>query len=125
MAAALVGVVAQRLVRNVCPSCRTTYYPSREYLEALHYRGDMHRAFVRGEGCRECYDTGYQGRSGVYEVLPVDSQLRSMIGSGISQEAIRAHLTQEGQRTLLDSGLELAEQQMTSLEEVSRVAFFE
>src|SRR5262249_29645071 len=89
LAAALVGVGAQRLVRSVCPKCRTTYYPSAEYLEALHYTGDKRRSFARGEGCRECFDTGFQGRIGIYEVLPTDAELRRLVARDPNLEAIR------------------------------------
>jgi len=125
LAASLVGVIAQRLLRTVCPNCRTTHYPSREYLEALHYQGDMQRAFARGEGCRVCFDTGFQGRTGVYEVLSVEEELRGLIGSDASNGEVRQHLRKVGQHTLLENGLALAEQNVTSLEEVARVAFFE
>ncbi len=125
LAAALVGVVAQRLVRTICPHCRTTHYPTAEYLEALHYRGDKRRSFSRGEGCRECFDTGFQGRKGIYEVLPTDASLRSLIARDPSIEPIRQWLIAQGHQTLLECGLRLAEQEETSLEEVARVAFFE
>jgi type IV pilus assembly protein PilB len=125
LAAALVGVVAQRLVRTICPHCRTTYYPSAEYLDALHYKGDKRRSFSRGEGCRECFDTGFQGRKGIYEVLPSEAGLRSLIARDPSIEPIRRWLVEHGHETLLEGGLRLAEQEETSLEEVARVAFFE
>ncbi len=125
LAAALVGVVAQRLVRTICPHCRTTYYPSAEYLEALHYAGDKRRSFARGDGCRECFDTGFQGRKGIYEVLPSDAGLRSIIARDPQMEPIRAYLNEHGHETLLQCGLRLAEKEETSLEEVARVAFFE
>jgi type IV pilus assembly protein PilB len=125
LAAALVGVVAQRLVRTICPHCRTTYYPSAEYLEALHYKGDKRRSFARGEGCRECFDTGFHGRKGIYEVLPTNANLRSLIARDPSIEPIRRWLVENGHETLLEGGLRLAEQEETSLEEVARVAFFE
>jgi type II secretory ATPase GspE/PulE/Tfp pilus assembly ATPase PilB-like protein len=66
VASALVGVLAQRLVRNVCPECKTTYYPPSALLEAIHYKGDHRRSFIRGQGCLECHDTGFQGRTGIY-----------------------------------------------------------
>ena len=125
LAAALAGVVAQRLLRTICPHCRTTHYPSREYLEALHYAGDTRRGFARGEGCRECYDTGFQGRTGAYEVLEIEEGMRSLIGADAAQSEIRARLQSQGQETLLDCSLALAEKEITSLEEVARVAFFE
>jgi len=125
LAAALVGVVAQRLVRSICPKCRTTYYPSAEYLEALHYKGDKRRSFARGEGCRECFDTGFQGRIGIYEVLPTDTELRRLIARDPNLEAIRNWRVEHGHLTLLECGLRLAEAETTSLEEIARVAFFE
>jgi type IV pilus assembly protein PilB len=125
IAAALVGVVAQRLVRTICPHCRTTHYPSAEYLDALHYTGDKRRSFSRGEGCRECFDTGFQGRKGIYEVLPAEAGLRSIIARDPTIEPIRRWLTEQGHETLLECGLRLAEREATSLDEVARVAFVE
>jgi len=101
------------------------YYPTAEYLEALHYKGDKRRSFARGEGCRECFDTGFQGRSGIYEVLPSDPELRRLISRDPSVESIRKWHVDHGHCTLLECGMRLAEAEATSLEEVARVAFFE
>ncbi len=125
LAAALVGVVAQRLVRTICPHCRTTFYPTAEYLEAIHFHGDKRRSFSRGEGCRECFDTGFHGRKGIYEVLPCEGELRGIVARDPSLDLIRKWQTEQGHKSLLDSGLRLAELEETSLEEVARVAFFE
>ena len=121
----MVGVVAQRLVRTICPHCRTTYYPSAEYLEALHYQGDKRRSFSKGEGCRECFDTGFQGRTGIYEVLPATAELRHLIAHEAQLETILEWVKGQDLPTLLSCGLELAEREESSLEEVARVAFFE
>ncbi|MCC6492036.1 MAG: Flp pilus assembly complex ATPase component TadA [Pirellulales bacterium] len=125
LAAALVGVVAQRLVRTICPSCRTTYYAGAEYLESLHFQGDKRRSWAKGEGCRDCFDTGFQGRKGIYEVLPADHELRGLIAKEAGIEGIRQWLIDSGHQTLLQGGLRLAELEETSLEEVARIAFFE
>jgi type IV pilus assembly protein PilB len=125
LAAALVGVIAQRLVRTICPHCKTSYYPSAEYLDALHYKGDKRRSFSRGTGCRECFDTGFQGRIGIYEVLPSNAELRRMVGEGANLEQVRDWFRAEGLPDLLHCGLQLAEKETTSLEEVARVAFVE
>lgn len=125
LAAAMVGVVAQRLVRTICPHCRTSFYPSAEYLEALHYQGDKRRSFSKGEGCRECFDTGFQGRTGIYEVLPSESELRSLISREARLETIAEWVKEQNYPTLMQCGLELAEREESSLEEVARVAFFE
>lgn len=122
IAAALVGVIAQRLVRTICPTCKTTYYPDAELLAMIRYTGDTCRQFTRGEGCRECYDTGFRGRIGIYEVLTADRELRRIIAEGGSVEAIRqCHLEQNG-TLLMQEGIAMAERGKTSLEEVIRVA---
>ncbi|TWT40146.1 GspE/PulE family protein [Botrimarina hoheduenensis] len=125
LSAALVGVLAQRLVRMVCPHCRTTHYVPTETLEAMHYKGDHQRRWSRGEGCRHCYDTGFQGRTGIYETLLADDALRRFITSSADPSALRNWLSESGRPTLLTSGLELAERGVTSLEEVTRVALFD
>ncbi|MBA3482915.1 MAG: Flp pilus assembly complex ATPase component TadA [Pirellulales bacterium] len=125
LAAALVGVVAQRLVRTICQNCKTTYYASSEYLDALHFTGDKRRSWAKGEGCRDCFDTGFHGRKGIYEVLPSDPELRRLIARDAPVDSIRGWLTDNGHHTLLQGGMRLAELEETSLEEVARVAFFE
>lgn len=125
VAAALVGVVAQRLVRTLCPHCRTTYYPPAGLLESIHYEGDLRRSFVRGEGCRKCHDTGFQGRVGLYEVLSSAPEFRQLIMEDASIDRVREWYAGHGGRSLLQEGIALAEKEMTSLDEVMRVAFFE
>jgi len=125
LAAALVGVIAQRLVRTICPHCRTSYYPTAEYLKVLHYQGNMRRSFAKGEGCRECFDTGFQGRTGIYEVLTATTELRQLISEEASLETVRSWFRDQGYPTLLDCGLQLAEREETSLEEIARIAFVE
>jgi type IV pilus assembly protein PilB len=125
VAAALMGVIAQRLVRKVCPACRETYFPTPEVLDTFHYTGDRRRTFSRGEGCRSCYDTGSRGRIGLYEVLSVTRDMRALIASGADIEAIRQLHLQESGTLLIDEGIRLAEEGIVSLDEVSRVAFVE
>ena len=125
VAAALVGVISQRLVRTICPKCQTSYYPPTGLLETLHYRGDQHRSFVRGEGCRDCFDTGFRGRTGVYEVFVADEEVRKLITQQASTDALRQWHRSHGRGTLLEAALRLAENHVTSLDEVMRVAFFE
>ncbi|GAA4472877.1 GspE/PulE family protein [Novipirellula rosea] len=121
--AALLGVIAQRLVRMVCPTCKETYFPSPEILDSFQYKGDRRRTFVRGEGCRNCYDTGSRGRTGLYEVLCVDREMREIISAGGDIEAIRNQHVKQSGTFLVDEGMRLAEEGKVSLEEVSRVAF--
>jgi type IV pilus assembly protein PilB len=125
IAAALVGVVAQRLIRTVCPSCRTFVYAAAELLETIHYTGDKRRSFIKGEGCPKCHDTGYVGRTGIYEVMVVDREMRELISKNSGTDEIRDCYRRAGGRTLLEQGIRLAEKEQTSLEEVMRVAYFE
>ena len=125
LASALVGVVAQRLVRTVCPDCAASYYPPTELLQAIRYRGDNRRQFVRGLGCPKCHDTGCQGRLGIYEVLRCTPELRDIIVKSPEAQAIRNWHIGRGGSTLLDEGIRLAEKGRTSLDEVVRVAYFE
>ncbi|MEM7455370.1 MAG: GspE/PulE family protein [Planctomycetota bacterium] len=125
VAASLSGVIAQRLIRTVCPHCESTYYPSAEYLQSLNYTGDRRRTFTRGEGCKNCFDTGYLGRTGIYEVLTVEPEVRTLINEDNSLEKIRGWFSEQGGQTLLASALRLAEEGKTSLKEAARVAFFD
>lgn len=125
ISAALVGVIAQRLVRTVCPHCKSTYYPPAEFLEMIRYEGDQRRRFVRGEGCEKCFDTGFQGRLGIYEVLRATPALRSAVNESKSLVELQQLQRDQEQATLLTEGIKLAEEGATSLEEVVRVAFFE
>jgi type II secretory ATPase GspE/PulE/Tfp pilus assembly ATPase PilB-like protein len=125
IAAAVVGVVAQRLIRTVCPSCKAFVYASAELLETIHYQGDRRRSFVRGEGCPKCHDTGFVGRTGIYEVMVVDREMRELIARRANTDDIRDCYRRAGGKTLLEQGIRLAEKEQTSLEEVMRVAYFE
>jgi type IV pilus assembly protein PilB len=125
ISASVIGVIAQRLVRTICAKCKAPYYPSADFLKSFDYKGDKRRSFVRGEGCRECYDTGFRGRSGIYEVMTLGSELRQMVTAGATLEEIRTCFKASGGQTLFDEGLRLAEQEVTSLDEVMRIAFSE
>ena len=125
IAAALVGVIAQRLVRTVCPHCKAPYYPPAEILEMIHYEGDRRRQFNRGEGCSECHDTGFRGRNGIYEVLSCNPEMRDLISNEASVDALRACHRKMNGETLLQVGIRLAEAGKTSLDEIIETAFFE
>jgi type IV pilus assembly protein PilB len=119
IAAALVGVIAQRLLRTLCTDCREPFYPSARVLQEMDYSGNVRHAFARGRGCSQCFESGYRGRVGVYELLQCNSSLRALINEGANLDTLRqAHLGP----TLLSEGMRLAATGVTSLEEVSRVA---
>ncbi|MFN0195853.1 MAG: GspE/PulE family protein [Planctomycetaceae bacterium] len=125
VSAALVGVIAQRLLRKVCPHCQMPYYPSNDILEMIHYPGDRRRQFIRGEGCKKCFDTGHLGRIAVYEVMSMNQALRDVITSSPDLDMIREIHRQQGGTTLLEEGFKRAEEGVTSLDEVISVTFSE
>lgn len=125
ISAALVGVIAQRLVRTICPNCRAHYYPSSDYLQMLNYQGDTRRSFQRGDGCTQCFDTGFRGRRGIYEILEVNREIRELIANNPDLERLKTMHRNQGGSSLLAEGIRLAENGHTSLEEIARVSFFE
>ena len=88
-------------------------------------RGRQAPSFIRGEGCPKCHDTGYMGRTGIYEVMASSPELRRMIVEEAEHRSIRDWYRRQGGRTLLEQGIRLAEQEQTSLDEVMRATFFE
>lgn len=130
IAASLTGVIAQRLIRKNCPYCKTTYYPEATELESVGYHSDRHEPFHRGEGCRECYDSGFKGRQAIFELLTIDKDLQHQIRMGHSLSTIPATKIETGPSApqgtrLIDMGLRLAESGTTSIAEVIRVAHLE
>jgi type IV pilus assembly protein PilB len=140
ISAALIGVLAQRLMRKVCADCRIPYNPTREELArfGLSSAGDsvvtFYKANVltpeqiescRAEGtlCRACSGLGYKGRIGVYEVMRVSDELAGLINRRAPTAAIKELAVQQGMKTLLAYSLQLVREGHTSLEEVERVTF--
>jgi type IV pilus assembly protein PilB len=123
IAASLLGVIAQRLVRTICPACDIAYYPESEQLDAIRYQGDRRRQFHRGQGCRDCFDTGYRGRTGIYEIFSLDRTAREIITRNGTTDELRINHRKLGRRLLLDEGIYLAEQGRTTVDEVLEVAY--
>ncbi|MEZ6234690.1 MAG: ATPase, T2SS/T4P/T4SS family [Phycisphaerales bacterium] len=121
LASALIGVVAQRLARTICPSCATRYYPSEQVLDDAGLSDKAGRAFRKGEGCQQCHDSGFQGRMGVYEVMEVTSPVRRAIHRGVAAHELRDVLRREGWRSLREEGVEAALAGKSTLEEILRV----
>jgi type IV pilus assembly protein PilB len=122
VASSLSAVVAQRLVRRPCQGCLVPDDPDPALLESLGLSPAMVAAAkpVRGEGCTDCGQSGYRGRTGVYEVLLVDQHLRRVLGHDPTERAIVAAAT--GMRTLRDSATAKALAGETTFEEVARVS---
>jgi type IV pilus assembly protein PilB len=140
VSAALVGVVAQRLVRRVCSGCRVPYNPSREELGRFGMKisndgiltiykakclqpEEIEAARAEGTLCRNCNGIGYKGRSGVYEVMRVTDEIATLINQRAPSAMVKELAVQQGMKTLLAYSLQLVQEGHTTLEEVERVTF--
>lgn len=122
VAATLESVVAQRLVRSVCPDCKVTYEPDDELLMDLGPDADLVRGatLCYGRGCDACHHTGYRGRTGLFEIMDVDDEVRRLIEAGASIEEVREAAVAGGMETLREVGLRAAAEGRTTIEEVLR-----
>ena len=125
--ATLEAIVAQRLVRKICTNCRTEIQPTEDVLRELNLvpeevRG---RTFYFGQGCDLCNNTGYRGRTGIFEIMHLDDALRDLILRGISTNVIREESKKHGMRTLRDTGLMAIYDGVTTIEEVVRATVTE
>jgi type IV pilus assembly protein PilB len=120
ISASLELVVAQRLVRRICPKCVETYEPTEDELMLLglsaHEVGD--KKFYKGRGCDECNNTGYKGRKGIYETLRIGDTLREMINQRAPGVVLRQKAIELGMRTLREEGLQAIFDGETSVEEI-------
>lgn len=122
ISATLEAVVAQRLVRRICPSCREAYQPDEDLLRELGPDGAQFEGatLYYGKGCDECHHTGYRGRMGIFEVLRVDAGIKRSILSGGSSNELRDAARASGMRSLRESGLNAVLEGVTTIEEVLR-----
>jgi type IV pilus assembly protein PilB len=121
VASSLVGVVGQRLVRKICPSCIETYEPppqERKWYEQLG--GPVKSSFVRGAGCHFCSHTGYRDRVGVYEVLEVTDEIAQQLVTRSTPRTVREIAIQQGMRTMGQEAMQLVAHDVTTIAEVIR-----
>jgi type IV pilus assembly protein PilB len=121
VAASLIGVMAQRLIRIICPKCKESYQPSKAILKKWGLEGRKDVTVFRGKGCNECKGTGYKGRTGIFELMIVDDEIREMINQGASTVAFRKKAQEKGMRLLWEDGREKVLKGITTFEEVARV----
>ncbi len=123
IASSLTMVIAQRLARTVCPTCAVPVRPSERVLSALHLDPrDLEGAtLMAGKGCNACNSSGYRGRTGVFEILMIDSGVRELLVSGGSEANIRTAARLAGMHSLREDALRLAKAGRTTLDEVLRV----
>jgi general secretion pathway protein E len=119
----VIGIMAQRLVRIICPECKAPYTPSAEELEVLnaqfqHCQGILYQ----GKGCSNCIGTGYVGREGIFELMTIDDEIRESIMANAGSSQIKQIAIKKGMLTLRQDGLRKAFAGDTTIKEVLRVA---
>lgn len=119
LASSITGVLAQRLVRAICLECKESYLPSKEELSEMKLRKEAF--FYRGKGCEKCFQTGYKGRYGLYELMPMSSKIKAKILQSQDAEQIRKVAVAENMQTLFERGKELVLEGITTCSEVLRV----
>jgi type IV pilus assembly protein PilB len=120
--ATLEGIVAQRLVRKICNNCKTPFQPKEEMLMELGLTPDDvgDKKFHYGRGCEVCNNTGYRGRTGIYEIMAMNDELRELIMDHASTNVLRDAAQKNGMHLLRENGLLLIYDGITTIEEVSR-----
>lgn len=116
------AVLAQRLIRLICPDCKRSYTPTKEELKFFNLKDDAGTIkFYKGEGCCECNGTGYKGRVAIFEILNVTDPIKELILDNSPANEIKQEAVRRGMRTLLDNGVEKILSGETSAEEVLRI----
>lgn len=125
--ATIEGIVAQRLVRKVCPRCKESFNPTEEQLMQLSLTPDdiEGRVFYRGTGCDYCNQSGYKSRMAIYEIMVLDDEVRELIMQNASTQILRAEARKRGMRTLRQSGLLAIYDGLTTIDEVIRETLVE
>jgi type II secretory ATPase GspE/PulE/Tfp pilus assembly ATPase PilB-like protein len=123
---AVIGVLAQRLVRRICPACKQEFHPGPEILQQVGIAAKSEEeppAFFRGQGCAKCFHTGYAGRTGVFEVMEVTEEIKDLIFRETAKEAIQKLAVEQGMQSLAASGRRKILSGETTVEEFFRVIF--
>ncbi|HEX9867406.1 MAG TPA: type II secretion system ATPase GspE, partial [Candidatus Tectomicrobia bacterium] len=125
VSSSVIAIIAQRLVRIICRGCRETYRPDLSLVKELGLdrlsETGFDGFFYRGKGCTACLQTGYRGRSGIYELLVIDDNIRGLIVSGADSNVIRRKAIEQGMTTLFRDGVDKIVKGVTTVDEVLRV----
>ncbi len=121
VASTLEVVMAQRLVRTICPHCREDFVPHDVDLLRQRYGSALPREFVHGRGCEACRQTGYLGRRGIFEIMPVSERIRTLVMERAAIPVIRRQARAEGMQSLREDGWRLLGEGLTTVDEVLRV----
>jgi general secretion pathway protein E len=122
--ASVIGCIAQRLVRTICPQCKAQYTPDYDQVAALG-GGDFIKPgqkLWKGLGCEHCRQTGFHGRTGIFEILPFDTEIKEAVRRNIDLADLRALVRKKGVASLFEDGMDRVLRGVTTFEEVLRVA---
>jgi general secretion pathway protein E len=119
IASSLLAVLAQRLVRRICPDCKEPFHPGEATLEELALPKDQ--VFYQGRGCEACMQSGYRGRTGIFELLVIDNDTRHLLTTGADSVKMKDMAVRNGMATLFEDGLLKVKNGMTTLSELLRV----
>lgn len=121
LSSALIGVIAQRLVRGICPNCKTTFLAPPEVVSAYGWEDQGSVMLVRGRGCQECYDSGYRGRLPIHEVLVANPEFQRLVMSNPSRDELDDYVAKSDISTIFSDGMQRVLDGKTTIEEISRV----
>lgn len=121
LASSLSGVLAQRLVRQLCPNCKQAYVPDQTEIVLMNTPKHTVTTLYRAVGCQHCHGSGYTGRTGIYELLVMDDTLRRLIHDRSSEQLLRQHALSQGMQDLRTDGMRWVMEGTTSLEELLSV----
>ncbi len=126
LSSAMVGVIAQRLVRCICEECKAPYVAAGGLRQRLLAAGiTLPDQLWHGKGCSKCRDTGYWGRIAVFELMTMTSELADLIAAGVPTDALQAQARKDGMTSMMEDGLDKAGQGITTIEEVLRISVLE
>jgi type IV pilus assembly protein PilB len=124
VASAVIGVLAQRLVRVICPECKEAYTPPVEAFRRLNLAMDLESVtFYRGQGCERCRHSGYRGRIGVFELMLITNHLRELILRKAPTHELRQAGLEAGMMTLRQDAMQKILEGITTMEEALRVVY--
>lgn len=121
VSSSLIGVLAQRLIRTICPDCKEKHSPTAEELKDIGLSLEEKTDFYQGKGCPKCMNTGYKGRIGIFELMLLDDSMRNLVIGKVPAEKIRKKAIASGMTTLKEEGIEKIKKGITTVEEVLRV----
>ncbi|HOM01403.1 MAG TPA: ATPase, T2SS/T4P/T4SS family [Acetivibrio sp.] len=124
LSSSLVGLIAQRLVRRLCPDCKEAFKPDMNQRDILDLKDDEDITIYRAKGCDKCNNTGYKGRIAVYEILTVNREIKELISKNVSSDIIKDAAIKMGMKTLRMNCTRLVKNGTTTIDEMLRIAYF-